>query len=351
MKLEPAQFNGNVSGMYDTEPAGISILAKVLSFLLIGAATSVFVSVLLNKSGLHVSSNGNELLLGSAVTSSAKTGSASASSETYQLKLRSPTVLNGHSRDEVLEMRKREVARHANLFGKGYEPHSAAFAGLHDQSAWLGTLGKFGYADPQQATEGPADAARWLLNPLLLVGAEVWPINPTLQRTKLAPDVFGHRQIQSYLNGKTELPFVCKPLGMTWDPSNSSGMVTYDVGAFLSDRRKADTNQVVLSTMAEIEFHMLNARDLNFRYCYTSPTLAKNMIIRRGSETPFELTDGLTDDASGNLTTTSSSSAGKFLLTGSYPASIEFHLWQNEPSDVTTRIVPYLPVSDWKRST
>lgn len=329
MEPESANYtNGDVALIDGTplEKTGVSGLSKFLGFALMGIAVAVFAGVLLQKSGLLVISSSNRLLVGSAATIP----------DAYPLKLRLPTELDGKTSNDIIEIRKRAVAPHDKMIAEGYEPHSAAFTALSDQSVWLGTLGKFGYADPQMATEGPADATRWLLNPLLLVGADVWPINPSLERMKIEPSTFGMRRVQRYLQGDSDLPFVCEPVGLIWEPTKSRGIVTYDVGSFLTDRRKSDKKQVVLTTMAEVDFNMFNARDLNFRYCYTSPKFAKNITIRGVSEMPFEITDALDADDSGSLTAIPTWPAGKFLLTGEYPASIEFLLWKEKPSAGTT---------------
>lgn len=333
MARESATYTNDGVNHFPNEPAGLSKLSLFLGFALIGIAIAVFAAVLLQKSGLLALTNhGNQLLLGSTATTSG----------TYPLKLRLPAELDGKNRDDILEMRKREVARHDRLIAEGYKPNADTFKGLTDQSSWLGTLGKFGYADQQKATEGPADAARWLLNPLLLVGADIWPVNPSLERTKIAPSVFGTRRIEHYLEGQSTLPFVCEPVGLIWEPANSRAMVTYNVGAFLAERRKSDKKQVVLGTMADVDFNMFNARDLDFRYCYTSPKFAKNIKVEQtNSGMPFEISDAIQDVGNGNLAAVARQPEGKFLLTGEFPATIEFLLWKKKPSADTEPDVRY----------
>lgn len=303
----------NIAGRSSKSMRGL-VIAGLL------AIVSLFIFIVVSQSGLLEPANVNRMLLGAESTITVN----------YPLKLRSAVELDGKTASEILEMRNRAVKRHAQLIAEEYEP-SVAFRGLPESgSEWLGTLGKFGHPTGRNATDGPAQASRVLLNPLLLVSADIWPVNTSLKRVKMSPDGFRPSEMRDYHEGNRPLPFFCEPVGLVWEPQQHKATVTYDVGHFLAERRKMDKSQVTLATIAEIDFNCFNARDLNFNHCYTSPRFAKNINMVNGSGHPFALNDRI-DSNQQCLDAESSFYESMFQLTGSFPASVEFLFWENKP--------------------
>lgn len=321
MALQTAEYLADSGYDESFEIAGRS--SKSMRGLVIAgllAIVSLFAFIVASQSGLLKPANVNRMLL----------GSESAINVNYPLKLRSAAEFDGKTASEILEMRTRTVKRHSQLIAEEYEP-SAAFDGLPEHGTeWLGTLGKFGYPAGRNGADGPAQASRVLLNPLLLVSADIWPVNPSLGRVKMSPDHFGETAIRDYHEGNRRIPFYCEPVGMVWEPQQHKATVTYDVGQFLAERRKTDKSQVTLSTVAAIDFNFFNARDLNFSHCYTSARFAENVYMVSGDGDPFKLKDEIRLDHQW-LDTASTLPEGMFQLTGSFPASVEFLFWIKKP--------------------
>lgn len=311
----------------DAEGDGISSSARTLVIIGLVASTVLFVGMVLHGLGWFEFKTGNHLVL----------GSASSVVTEYRLQPQLAQEFDRKTPEEIYKIRQREVARHTALIGGEYVPNPVIFENLSQSDRWVGTLGKYGHDDPSRATEGPSDASRLILNPLLLAAADIWPVDPSMKRLRISPYRFGTSTFRRYQLGETELPFFCRPTRIVWQPQRNRGSVTYDVGSFLSERMVADRKNVVLSTMAEVDFNMLNARDFGYKYCYTSPRFLENVqIVRAGNGEPVELVDGFSSSHSekgGALIDTHASYPERtFLLTGKFPAKVEFLMWRKSPS-------------------
>ena len=327
-KSRPAYAYAGDGELVRDSPA-VSRTVRTVTLLALLGVVLVFATAAAYQLGWLEPETHNRLILGSE---------SSVASE-YRRRPKFAKELDGKTAEQILDMRRQEVARHQELIGDDYVPSAAIVKNLNRSDRWVGTLGKFGYEESSKITEGPSNASRIILNPLLLVAAEVWPVDPLMKRLQLSPERFGPSTFYRYQRGEIELPFVCKPENIVWHPQSHRGSVTYDVGSFLSSRAAADRKRVVLSTMAEVDFNLLNARDLGYKYCYTSGKFLKNVEIveigRTGTKQPLKLADGIDasqSDASGPLLDVHSSyPQGKFLLTGEFPASAKFLLWQRSP--------------------
>lgn len=325
-------FEGELELCDDERSADWSNTLRIFAKLLMVLAAVAFIGTALYKFDLLKTKHVNQMIL----------GSKSPVTREYPLKLRTAIELDGKSPKDILSIRQREVARHDQLISPGYSPNPTVFGDIGKTDQWIGTLGKYGYGPGTHAAEGPSESSRLLLNPLLLVGADIWPVDPSMNRLRISPNKFGSATLSRYRIGETRLPFFCEPQRMVWEPQRRRATVTYDVGSFLSDRKGADRKQPMLTTMAQVDFNMLNARDLNFKYCFTSPKFIKNVkVLHAGSGKPSELSDRFTVGALAGpnqtslLANTASWPKGKFLLTGEYPASVEFLMWRNSPEPDT----------------
>lgn len=284
----------------------------------------VFALTVFSQSGILEPANGNRIILGSK-----------SQVNHYPLKLRLAVELDNKSPEDILRLRTRAAVRHSDLIHEEYEPSDVFHKIAGNSVDWTGTLGKFG-SDTENRSDGPADASRVLLNPLLLVSADIWPLDASLNRIKMSPHSFGKRKMREYLSGRTDIPFLCDPVGLVWEPTESRASVTYDVGAFLAARRQTDRSQVTLGAMTEVDFNLLNARDLNLNYAYTSPRFTKNVVMIGDHDQAVKLEDSIVADGH-RLDTSNTFPEGSFLLTGSFPASVEFLLWKRAPRGSRSR--------------
>jgi len=169
--------------------------------------------------------------------------------------------LDGLTRGEILELRRREVERHPELISGPYSPAETVFGQIVDGKPWWGIAGQFFYGPGPQSTAGPAEESRFVMNPFLPVAAEFFGLSIwdsccfEWDATRVSDD-----DLQ-----RPDFPFYCQPESLTWHPAESRVEVTYRVSAFLQH-----LNQYLVTPLPESHafFNLiaLNARDWGFTY-------------------------------------------------------------------------------------
>ncbi len=203
---------------------GLWVLIALLTFL-VGFLITLWVTRL-------PPPNRNQLAIGERATL-----------EALDIPLQPPIELDFAAKAEVLQLRTEAVLNYPDLIISEYRPTYAVFDQVEDGLPWWGTLGNFYYGPGEQSLEGPAEESRFILNPYLLVAAEVhsyWDRNALPEASARQPD----------------FPLYCAPSQLRWQPRAAYAEVSYS----------AQCVQQVKSNFFDLIVY--NARDLNLNYIY-----------------------------------------------------------------------------------
>jgi thiol-disulfide isomerase/thioredoxin len=161
-----------------------------------------------------------------------------------ELAISPPADLNFKSRADILEMRRKAVARYPGLAPAGYSPAEAVFGQIADGKPWWGLDGFFHYGQTPQSIEGPAEESRFILNPYILIGL---------------------REHNAYKGGtplsENEAPAVM-PTSVRWSADKKSATARFTLqgwNRFLEARRRAMKDEPLV-LMA------YNARDFGYDF-------------------------------------------------------------------------------------
>ena len=185
--------------------------------------------------------------------------------------------LNFKSRDAILEMRFKEIARNSVLIKGNYEPSMDVFGDIEDGKPWWGMAGATVYGAGEKSIVGPAEESRFILNPLLLVGlnsatAEIW------RSDRITEEDIGNRNF----------PYFWAPANLQFDPSSSSASVEYNVGDYLL--RIIGTGKLLRPVnTANFSLVAYNARDFGYDYIYLDTKKSTNVTNMYGSFQPVRL--------------------------------------------------------------
>ncbi len=200
---------------------------------------------------------------------------AGAPAGPLEIALAPPAELDFLSRAEVLDLRRQAVQQHAALLAAPYRPAPAVFGQAQGGRPWWGVAGQFYYANGARSIEGPSEEARFILNPYLLVAAEmtglsIWGRGP-------APLAWDTGRIGAADLARPDFPFYCPPARLVWRPAERRAEVTYGVSAYLAAVNHWTRRPL---TLADASFGLItyNARDLNLRYLYLAPAESRNVI-------------------------------------------------------------------------
>lgn len=179
--------------------------------------------------------------------------------------IRPPAELDFLSKAEVLGMRTEAVKQHPDLLQGKYRPADAVFGQIEDGRPWWGMKGNFYYGSGEKSIEGPAEESRFILNPYLLIAAEI------LAPYTLSDWEYGWdraRITESDLN-RPGFPFTCQPQSLRWWPRESRAEVRYDVSGYFAAISRWSIAPLSVQN-ASFDLFAYNARDLNLGYIYVS---------------------------------------------------------------------------------
>lgn len=176
-----------------------------------------------------------------------------------------PVELDWKTRDDVLEMRAKEINKYPLLMSDRYEP-GECFDLIEDARPWWGLYGLHVYRKGTHAIDGPSKESEYLLNPFRLVAAE--PVNIGIFK----PGALTERQLAS-----KDFPFAWKSSAVKFDAKNCMALVAYDVTGYHRQLAKwlpALTGDVVIQDFSLIAY---NARDLSLPFVYLDPAQSINV--------------------------------------------------------------------------
>lgn len=91
---------------------------------------------------------------------------------------------------EILDLRAKMVAQHADLLTGPYVPSGQVFGQIVDGKPWWGIDGLFVYATGEKSPEGFSEESRFVMNPFLLIGLveeRLWVIKKPISRREALP--------------------------------------------------------------------------------------------------------------------------------------------------------------------
>jgi hypothetical protein len=195
------------------------------------------------------------------------TGDRAQDSEPKEIVINPPQELNFKTREEILNLRFQILESSPALLSGPYSAKPEIFSQVVDGKPWWGLRGTFVWGKGQKSIEGAAEESRFILNPLLLVGAN--PNSAQIWKT----DQLGERDFAD-----PEFPYCWLPKSLKWYPKESLAQVTYDVSSYnkkLSDYK--DKLSVAPDAVNRFGLIAYNARD--FGYNWISLDLDKSINI------------------------------------------------------------------------
>jgi hypothetical protein len=252
-----------------------------------------------------------------------------ATRDLAEIVLVAPAELDKRSRSDVLKLRRQYIEKYKYLLMSSYEPDGGVFGQIEDGLPWWGMEGQFYWGSGRRSIEGPAEEARFLLNPYLLVAAD-------FQGLFLNGTPGWNQSIvtEADLDG-SDFPFTCMPRALKWFPRRARGEATYNVSQCMERMSRWATQPLTLKHMT-FDLIAYNARDLNMNYMVVSFKDSANIEQWQQSEAVFPISHfihrggscGYPGDCNNMSPATPEISA--YWVTA-LPARMHIKLWRNEP--------------------
>lgn len=192
------------------------------------------------------------------------------------ISLNSPAALNFQSKQAILDRRTAIVNRYSYLLRKPYVPTPFIFDQIVDKRPWWGMQGTFVWGAGERSIEGDAEESRFMLNPLLLVGAN--------SGTALIWDT--KKIVGADFKGES-FPYCWLPDSLKWYPAQGLVQATYNVSAF-NQALTARSAKLTAKVEETIKFGLVayNARDFGLNYIYLDPARSLNVVPTTKDDSP-----------------------------------------------------------------
>lgn len=187
-----------------------------------------------------------------------------ARSQPLSVRLEAPCELDRLSRAEVLALRQRAVERNPELLRGRYRPSSAVFGQIASGRPWWGIHGQFFHGPGPRAIDGPSEESRFLLNPFLLVGAEV---GPNIWTMKFA--FWDRARVDEEQLLQPGFPLYVRAELLRYWPAEARAEVIYPVSRHLR-RLPPLTRRPLGLEHVSVDLYAYNARDLRLEYLQIS---------------------------------------------------------------------------------
>jgi hypothetical protein len=200
------------------------------------------------------------------------TGDRAITNQPVEVPIHELGDLNFRTKNEIFAWRSQNLYRSPALLSSPYTPSPEIFGQIEDGRPWWGVKGAFVWGAGQRSIEGLAEESRFVLNPLLLVGA-----NPN---TALMWD---QQSMSDADLADFAFPFVWLPKSLKWYPAQALAQVVYDVTAFNAELKKRKSKlKVSPDTVNRFGLIAYNARDFGYNFIYLD--VAKSINI--SADTP-----------------------------------------------------------------
>jgi len=194
-------------------------------------------------------------------------GDRAINSAPVDIPINDPGDLNFKTREEILNWRIQNLYKSPGLLSGEYVPNPAVFSQVVDGKPWWGMQGTFIWGVGKRSIEGLSEESRFVLNPLLLVGA-----NPNCVNL-WKPD-----QITPIDMSDPTFPYCWLPKSLRWYPDQSLVQVVYDVTEF-NQRLEIRKDKLIAAPSDVNRFGLIayNARDFGFDYLYLNTAKSINV--------------------------------------------------------------------------
>ena len=224
--------------------------------------------------------------------------------------------LNGSSREDIFNMRRKAVDQVPELGPKNYQPNKRIFGRIEDGKPWWGFLGLCHYGPGKKSILGNSKESGFIANPYLLVGVE------------------GAHGLIAYRRSATSEEFYPQPTQLTWEDSGAWGRVTYNVSDFYAAMVRyqgPDPKSLYLSDY--------NARDFGFHYLVIDSATSQNITAAFDQKIPILqlIHVGPSCGYPGGCNNKSPLQPELEVHWSQLPARISLKLWKKVPSDATQK--------------
>jgi len=214
-----------------------------------------------------------------ASTNSLAVGDRAISSQPIDVALNPLGDLNFRTKAEIYNWRAQILSKSAGLLASAYTPLPEIFERIEDGRPWWGVKGSFVWGAGQRSIEGLAEESRFVLNPLLLVGAN--PNTALMWDDKAITDA----DLADY-----SFPFVWLPQTLRWYPPQALVQVIYDVTAFNKDlETRKPKLKVSPDTVNRFGLIAYNARDFGYNYIYLHVDKSINITADEPNKEPVQI--------------------------------------------------------------
>jgi hypothetical protein len=253
------------------EPAGAVASARIIRRPadLIRAKMAVSLSALLCLFPSRALASANTLAVGDKATASAP----------IDVAINPLGDLNFRTKAEIFNWRAQILSKSPELLLSAYTPTPEIFERIEDGRPWWGVKGAFVWGAGQRSIEGLSEESRFVLNPLLLVGANpntalMWD-GKTISDKDLADNAF---------------PYVWLPQTLRWYPPQALVEVVYDITAFNKElearKAKLKTSPDTVNRFGLIAY---NARDFGYNYIFLHLDKSINVTADEPNKEPVQI--------------------------------------------------------------
>ncbi len=173
---------------------------------------------------------------------------------------------NWKTREEVLNMRKKEIYKYPQLLLNTYTPYPPIWGAVEDNRPWWGTTGTCIWGEGQKSIEGPAEESRYILNPFMLVG-----VNPATL------SIWNPSRIRKDELNDPKFPYFWYPESIRFEAAKSFATATFNISQYLADIRK--TGALNQPNIMPNQFSLVayNARDFGYGYIWLNEARSINV--------------------------------------------------------------------------
>ncbi len=246
------------------------------------------------------------------------------------IEIQPPVEFDYLAKTRILAMRKEAVNRHPELISGTYKPAEAIFGRIENRRPWWGTTGMFYYGRGERSIDGPAEESRFILNPYLLVAAELEGL--TIWRHGAA--MWEQGRTANVDPEAPGFPLYCPATELRWYPAQRQAEVTYNVSRYRETVGSWTDEPLPLP----IEFSLLvyNARDLNLNYIYVAFEDSRHVHKDDASDVPLPIEQYLHRGSSCGYPGGCNNASPRVpeisaIWIDKLPAQVVVWLWQDEP--------------------
>lgn len=199
---------------------------------------------------------------------------AEASEQAIRIPFAQTAPLARYTTAQLLAIRKQRVGAPQQFMAREYIPSSVVFGALRSSGPWVSEAGFWALGRGMNSQEGSSHESLYILNPYLLVGAELWGLS-IWSRGGQDPAIRWNPAVVKVDDlTRKEFPLHPQPSRLLWH--GNSAEVTYNVSVFLLE---AAPYVLTPPKRENIWFGLsaVNARDLGFDFISFNPKASSNV--------------------------------------------------------------------------